>query len=135
MFCFCLNSFADDFSFFAVLDLSMVRFFDDVIRKLGSGIPNKTKLVCGHSKVTKLSETLQLSFDDIYNPRLFSVLLAGILNKRWQMLDLRSMIEEYRRAVRASLWWRFYGQFSSEPLIIRDTLSTLPRFKRNEDLS
>ena len=128
MFRFCLNSLADDSSFFVVLDLSMVKFSDDVIRKLGSGIPNKTKFAYGRSKVTKLPETLQVSFDYIYHPRVFPVLLAEILNKRWQTLDLVSMMDEYKRAVSALPGY-------SEQLIITETLSTLPRFQRNEDLS
>ena len=98
-------------------------FFSDVIRKLRSGIPSKTKFVFGRSVERKIPEALQMSGD------LFSFpLLLKILNKRWQTLDLVSMVQEVLRRTRVR-------RLLSIGPSIQDTLSSLPRFKRAEDLS
>ena len=99
----------------------------DVIRKLCSGIPNKTKLVVGGWwPAEKLSETLQVTVPSYHRLRQFLTLLLDILNKRWQTLDLVSMMDEFKRSA-----------YPGERLIIMkaDTLSSLPRFNRERDLS
>ena len=75
-----------------MFDFAEFVFFDDVIRKLGSGIPNKTKFVVGRSRQPRISEALQVS--GALFP--FSLLLE-ILNKRWQTVGLVSMVQELRR--------------------------------------
>ena len=101
-------------------------FFSDVIRKLGSAIPNKTKFVVGGSGARRrISEALQVSCDLLSFSR-----LVEILNKRWQTLDLVSMVQELRRYRHGT---HRYG--ISDWMSIQDTLSSLPRFKRAEDLS
>ena len=110
-----------------MVDFGGFEFFSDVIRKLGSAIPNKTKFVVGGSGARpRISEALQVSADFLS----FSM-LEEILNKRWQTLDLVSMVEELRRH---SYCTGRYHWFSG-PVSIQDTLSSLPRFKRAEDLS
>ena len=115
--------FSDEFTFFAVFDDAGFLSLSDVVGKLGSGIPNKTKFVVGRSRQPSISEALQVSGD------FFSfALLAQILNKRWQTLDLVSMVQELRRRTHVTFLWSFAPS-------IQDTLSSLPRFKRAEDLS
>ena len=108
-----------------MFDVEVFEFFSDVIRKLGSAIPNKTKFVVDRSGARpRISEALQVSADFLS----FSMLVE-ILNKRWQTLDLVSMVQELRRYMHARYTW------FSDPVSIQDTLSSLPRFKRAEDLS
>ena len=49
-------------------------------------------------------------------------MLPEILNKRWQTLDLKSMMSELQRS-------------SSKTVITQDTLSSVHRFKRKEGVS
>ena len=127
-----LNSFSDEFSFFAVFDFASVRFSLDVIgklgpdvmRKLSSGIPNKTKFVVGWFAEREHSETLKVTVPPSRASQLNKALLLDILNKRWQTLDLVSMMDEYKRSSH---------EMSDHRVTIMDTLSSLPRFKREED--
>ena len=111
-----------------MLDVGGFEFFSDVIRKLGSAIPNKTKFVvcCESGARRRISEALQVSGDFLTFSR-----LVEILNKRWQTLDLVSMVQELRRHsyVRGRYHWL------PDAVSFQDTLSSLPRFKRAEDLS
>ena len=135
-----MNSFLDELSFFAVLDLSSVGLLSGgVISKLSSGIPNKTKFVGWLPKDLSetvdlwfagrppLSETLQVVVTPFYGSRKVSMLLLHILNKRWQTLDLVSMMDECRRSA--------LHEMARDLVRITDTLSSLPRFKREEELS
>ena len=112
--------FSDEFSFFAVFDDAGFEVFSDLIRKLGSGIPNKTKFVFGRSRQPSISEALQVSG---------RVVSFSPLVKIWQTLDLVSMVQEQIRRTHGGRLWSF------GPMSIQDTLSSLPRFKRAEDLS
>jgi len=126
----------DEFSFFAVFNFSSVWQSDDVISKLCSGIPNKTKLVVGDWwSAEKLSETLLVNFcPDTWGFHLglwqSLTLLLDILNKRWQRLDLVSMMDEFKRSA-----FRQSGRnpYPGERFLKGDTLSSLPRFKREQD--
>jgi len=62
------------------------------------------------------------------------MLLLDILNKRWQTLDLVSMMYECKRSAVHEMRGR-NPYLAAERLVITDTLSSLPRFKREEDLS
>ena len=106
-----------------------------VIRKPSSGIPNKTKFVVGVWWPTEeLSETLQVTFPPLNWLRHFPTLLLDILNKRWQTLDLVSMVDEFKRSVFHEISGR--NPYLADLLVItEDTLSSRPRFKREEDLS
>ena len=107
-----------------MLDVGGFQFFSNVIMMLGSAIPNKTKFVFGRSEAwPTISEALQVSGD------LLSFPLVEILKKRWQTLDLVSMVQELTRDMHARYTLMIY------PVSIQDTLSSLPRFKRAEDLS
>ena len=117
--------FSDHFTFFAMFDFSSQDSFlvSDWFRKLVSRIPDKPKLgVLKGFPVVDVPETFQVNAPSyyIYDP----MLLLEILNKRWQTLDLISMMAEYKRSV---------GGRST--VKITDSLSSLPRFKRKEELS
>jgi len=118
-----------------VLDLSSIRLLSDgVISKLSSGIPNKTKFVVGVWWPTEeLSETLQVTFPPLNWLKHFPTLL-DILNKRWQTLDLVSMMDEFKRSVLHYMGVRD-PSLAAGLVKIKDTLSSLPRFKREKDLS
>ena len=113
-----------------MFNFSPVSFSADVITKLSSGIPYKTKLVFGEWEEEGLSETLQVyTFSD----RKLLTLLVDILKKRWQILDLVRMLDECDRSFYImSPWFRIPSLHS---LTITDTLSSLPRFRQEKDSS
>ena len=57
----------------------------------------------------------------------FERLILDILNKRWQTIDLISMMEECKRSM------VLFPYFEIPP--ITDRLSSRPRFKKEEDLT
>ena len=96
-----------------------------MVEELNARIPNKTKLVFGqmhHRFPQTLSETLQVNVEpwDLnfalrkYRESAF----INILNKRWQNLDLVSMMRELKRSLHK------FGCSVS----INNSLSSLPRF-------
>ena len=91
-------------------------------------IPNRTKLVVSPSEFKSLAEvpeTLHVSYHPITVLPTFSSMIE-IFNKRWQTLDLISMMRELRRTAYSIRSW---GDFIS----IKDSLSTLPTFQKKEE--
>ena len=93
-----------------------------------SAISNKLKfLVCpryGYSSpydVLSGPETLLVTFSYSLSPKHVKM-LTEILNKRWQTLDVKSMMSELQRS-------------SSGFMVKKDTLSSAHRFKRKEGAS
>ena len=89
-----------------------------------SAITNKLKFVvfprsCSTYRVLSGPETLMAAYD--YWDRKLKI-LPDILNKRWQTLDLKSMMSELQRS-------------SSKTVITQDTLSSVHRFTRKEGAS
>ena len=100
-----------------------------ILSELKSAITNKLKfLVCpchGYSSsydVLSGPETLLIAHDYWYLTPTFVKLLLEILNKRWQTLDVKSMMSELQRS---SLGF----------MVEEDTLSSVHRFKRKEGAS
>ena len=94
-----------------------------ILSELMSAITNKLKFVvfprsCSTYRVLSGPETLMAAYD--YWDRELKM-LPEILNKRWQTLDLKSMMSELQR--------------SSTTVITQDTLSSVHRFKRKEGAS
>ena len=119
----------DDFSFFAVLDFCPFKYvmeMGDVVEELNDRIPNKTKLIFGQRRrrfSQTLSETLQVKVDPwILNFAQSKSAFINILNKRWQTLDLVSMMRELKRSLH-----EFEYNVS-----INNSLSSLPRFISKE---
>ena len=98
-----------------------------ILSELIPAITNKLKfLICPHYGYSYLydvgPETLLVVYD-FWNWALTDVkMLSEVLNKRWQTLDLKSMMSELQRT-------------SSELMITKDNLSSAHRFKRNEGTS
>ena len=96
-----------------------------ILSELMSAITKKLKfLVCpgyGYSSphdIPSGPETFVVACWD----RAYVEILLEILNKRWQTLDLKSMMSELQRSIRKTV-------------ITEDTLSSVHRFKRKEGAS
>ena len=103
-----------------------------ILRELMSAITNKLKFVVCPSYV--FDSNISLHFV-LSGPETLLVasnyrcpaptdvkLLSEILNKRWQTLDVKSMMSELQRS-------------PSELMVVKDTLSSVHRFKRKEGAS
>ena len=112
-----------------MFDLTRTVFFHDLIIKLARGIPDKPKLIMTYNWGTGrevLPETL-LATCSRFVSELSIKSLTSIFKKRWQSQTLSSMANELKRS-----GYRKYGRV---PIVITDTLSSLLRFKREEELS
>ena len=110
------------------------REWDAIIRKviirLVSGIPDKIKFFMMRLiPVRDLDSPEILGVLDPYGGYFhLERLMLDILNKRWQTLDLISMMEELKRSgYKLTTWER--------AVAITDRLSSRPRFKKEEDLA
>ena len=94
-----------------------------ILSDMKSAITNKLKFVfCDRScDVRPRSETLLATYS-LWPPRVLKKMIPEIFNKRWQTVDLKSMMSELQRT-------------SSEFMITKDTLSSVHRFKRKEGAS
>ncbi|CAH3014178.1 unnamed protein product [Porites evermanni] len=116
----------DDFSFFAVFQFAPDPYQpvpEDILIELMSAITNKLKfVVCSRYSYKDYAllgpETLVAAYDSWYWAPTILKMLPEIFNKRWQTLDLKSMMSEFQR--------------SSGTSITKDTLSSVHRFKRKE---
>ena len=98
-----------------------------ILSELKSAITNKLKfVVCPHYpfQYHDLSgpETLLATYRSGYWAPTDENMLPEILNKRWQTLDVKSMMSELQRS-------------SSRLMVRKDTLSSVHRFKRKEGAS
>ena len=94
-----------------------------VVQKLAL-IPDHTKLVVAPLEFKSISvvpETLHVSYRsrDVLS---FFTQMIEIFNKRWQTLDLISMMQELQRSM-------YYEDIIS----IKNSLSTLPTFQKKEE--
>ena len=94
-----------------------------------SAISNKLKfVVCPrypykyHDGVLSGPETLLVTYRSGYWAPTDENMLPEILNKRWQTLDVKSMMSELQRSC-------------SRFMVTKDTLSSVHRFKRKEGAS
>jgi hypothetical protein len=92
-------------------------------------IPDHTKLVVSpywwKSIAATVPETLHVMYPDDGGLPVFTRMIE-IFNKRWQTLDLISMMQELKRT--AARAYRRYPSIS-----IKDSLSTLPTFQKKEE--
>ena len=121
-------------------------------------IPDQTKLVVSpleyrsidkvpethHAKypALKVSETLHVKYPALKVPGHFPLLyrdagdvsfftwMIEIFNKRWQTLDLISMMQELKRT--AATVYRRHNMYE-DIVSIKDSLSTLPTFQKKEE--
>ena len=100
-----------------------------ILSELMSAITNKLKfVVCPINISASLydvlsgPETLSVAHEYWYPAPTGLKMLPEILNKRWQTLDVKSMMSELQRS-RSGL------------MVMKDTLSSVHRFKRKEGAS
>lgn len=144
---FFLVFFLEKFTFFAVLENSDREISSDVdvmvkesVAEKLELIPDKTKFVTSRSewsRIDQLPEILHASFSTSSGD--FFTSLSEILNKRWQTLDLLSVVEEVKRDVTRK---EFSGRYVHLHLQdwhlpklvkIKDNLSSVPRFQKKEE--
>ena len=104
----------------------LYKIVQKLIKRLASGIPAKIKFVTGVPFPIGIPETLVVSRNPLHYNQ-FERLILDILNKRWQTIDLISMMEECKRLIHSFSYF--------ERLSITDRLSSRPRFKKEEDLT
>jgi len=100
-----------------------------VVEKLAL-IPDHAKLVFspyGWKSIDKVPETLHVSYYSRFVLPFFTQMIE-IFNKRWQTLDLISMMQELKRTT-VKDYYSYYGNFIS----IKDSLSSLPTFQKKEE--
>ena len=104
-----------------------------ILSELMSAITNKLKfVVCPSNVFASISsqlydvlsgpETLLVAYDYRYPAPTDVKMWPEILNKRWQTLDVKSMMSEIQRS-------------PSDLMVMKDTLSSVHRFKRKEGAS
>ena len=79
------------------------------------------------------SESLVLTTPPYEYTRLQRLML-DIFNKRWQTLDLISMMEELKRSVNEECNWAD-NQQELLVALVKDSLSSRPRFQKEEELT
>ena len=137
---FLFNSFLGNFTLFAVFVprlLLNTRLMYGIIERLVSRIPDKIKFVVmplyRWMETWELTETLLVATP--FRDELVLGLMLEILNKRWRKLDLISMMEELQR----SLYEKYpdvYRIFREHGIsMITDHLTSLPRFRNEEDIT
>ena len=121
-----------------------------IMKRLVSGIPHKIKFLVGSPisiSVPESSESLVVTNPSDGIVLQLDRLMLDILNKRWQTLDLISMLEELKRSTSedfnrpgyqtkesyTSLFYQFWRNL--KVLSVTDRLSSRPRFKKEEDLT
>lgn len=93
-----------------------------VVEKLAL-IPDHAKFVVSNSEFKSLSEVPETLHVRCVSP--FFTQIIEIFNKRWQTLDLISMVQELKRTATSS-----YGR---DFISIKDSLSSLPKFQKKEE--
>ena len=149
MFIFCAIFSVGNFSLFAVFvfvtsnvltefvgeeDSMMV----NLMKRLVSGIPDKIKFLVGSPILNSVPESSESLVVTDLSALYLELLMLVILNKRWQTLDLISMMEELNRSVNEKLnrseWYSPSWQ-NLRAISVTDRLSSRPRFKTEEDLT
>ena len=128
----------EKFTFVAVFIIQDDEYYDTlaalkirVAEKL-TLIPNHTKLVMagryGWKSMAEVPESLYVTC----RAGVVSILapMIEIFNKRWQTLDLISMIRESKRAINKNVGWYRRSRYRT---IEVDNLSTLPTFQKKEE--
>ena len=113
-------------------------FIRKPINRLVSEIPNKIKFFMSQTSVSmpEASESLVVTVS-LFEHVILKHLLV-ILDKRWQTLDLISMMEELKRCGNEACSRTRQRPFPKDyktVAVLTDRLSSRPRFKQEEDLT
>ena len=96
-------------------------------------IPDHAKLVVSPSEfksIAKVPETLHVSYGyNLFNQLSFFTQMIEIFNKRWQTLDLISMMHELQRTATRD----YHRIYPRDFISIEDTLSSLPAFQKKAE--
>lgn len=116
--------------------LAVNPFFESVKERLVTPFPTKVKLIIRSSSRKPHSwphkELVEVSVPFYGN--VFLPLMLEIFIKRWQTMDLISMMRELKRSLtRKSIGSGFLFQRYFEELIVKENLSCLVRFIMHED--
>jgi len=117
-----------------VTTFGVIDFIGGPMKRLVCEIPDKIKFVMeswNRISIPEASESLVL----IGEFRILERLMLDILNKRWQTLDLISMMEELKRSVNEESNRTDNRQEQLNPVLVEDSLSSRPRFQKEEDLT
>ena len=123
----------------------ITNFIGKPLNRLVSGIPDKIKFVM----LSGISVTVPESSESLVVINEYWHLerhMLDILNKRWQTLDLMSMMEEFKRSANEEVnkhWYEYTWSslsitaFSQDlkMVSVKDSLSSRPRFKKEEDMT
>ena len=107
-----------------------------VVKKLAL-IPHHTKLVviphaAGWKSIAEVPETLHVAYGDRKSVPVLTQMIE-IFNKRWQTLDLISMMQELKRATGPTVRHFEFNFWDPQIFIKVDSLSSLPKFQKKED--
>ena len=110
--------------------------FEKLVVERFALIPDHAKLVVSPSEfrsIDNVPETLHVKYPVREDPRgvgdvPFFTWMIEIFNKRWQTLDLISMMKELKRTVATN-----YGIYPRDFISIKDSLSSLPTFQKKEE--
>ena len=102
-----------------------------VVEKLAL-IPAHTKVVvtphAGWESIAEVPETLHVVYGNFKGLPVLTR-MTEIFNKRWQTLDVISMMQELKRAS-----FKQFGYYRDTQMFIKvDSLSCLPKFQKKED--
>ena len=100
-----------------------------VVEKLAL-IPHRAKIVFspyGWKIIDKVPETLHVTYYS-YRALPFFTRMIEIFNKRWQTLDLISMMHELQRSTIKN-----YNVYYGDTISIKNSLSSLPTFQKKEE--
>ena len=105
-----------------------------VVEKLAL-IPNHTKLVVStfeFKSLTEVPETLHVTYYSCGVSPFFTEMIE-IFNKRWQTLDVISMMQESKRTAATDYDGRYELVYWDRYISIKESSSSLPKFQKKEE--
>ena len=115
-------------------DESYPKLIDKGLANILESIPNAVKVVITGSRLdpfNEIPEALYVVYETSGN--VFAVTLLGILCKRWQTLDLVSIMQEVERELSFGRYNRPKITHRDSPMILKDRLSVHVRLRKADD--
>lgn len=129
----------------------IVQIFNEKIleglTKMLAVIPDARKVVISclpPNTFDERSNTLHVVYKDLYDKSRFVATLLEILSKRWQTLDIISVMQEVQRNMfaiqhrnSADDYSKYSGRYyqRDNPVIIKDSLCSIPRLQKTDETS
>ena len=116
---------------------------EDCLTKMLAVIPDARKVLISclsTDPFNELSNTLHVVYKSWYERGGFVDTLLEILSKRWQTLDIISVMQEVQRnmfAIQHRNLDEFYGEYyhRDNRVIIKDSLCSIPRLQKTDETS